>query len=116
MRREEFRFSLRAHRTPFAIAAKALFWGTALCAGSFAAGTAALMATTGISSFEEFATAASKRLATVDALQTKDPAVLADLQKIRRLSEQEEMDERWERLFAGPPTPAKESNKEQSPP
>jgi len=106
MRREKFSFDMRAHRTPFAVASKALLLGTALCVGSFAAGTAAMVATTGITSFEEFGVAVSKRMAAVESLQTKDAEILADLNKIRQLSEKQEMDYWWERLFAPAPPAA----------
>ena len=88
------------------MASKALLLGTALCVGSFAAGTAAMVATTGITSFEEFGVAVSKRMAAVESLQTKDAEILADLNKIRQLSEKQEMDYWWERLFAPAPPAA----------
>jgi len=99
MRRERFKFDIRAHRTPFAIASRALFLGTALCFGSFAAGTAALVTTTGITSFEEFAMSLEGKLGQVDALKTKNPVVLADIAKIRQFSEKDEMDYWWNRFF-----------------
>lgn len=101
LRKEQFRFDLRQHRTPFAVASKALLLGTMLCFGSFAAGTAAFMATTGITSFPELGRVLTRKFASVEALKTTDTAVLADLEKMRRLSEQEEM-ALWEKYFTLP--------------
>ena len=102
-RKEHFRLSLREHRTPFAVASRALLLGTALCFGSFAAGTAVLVGATGITSFAQFSDALTHRLGKVEALKTKDGAVLADVEKIKKLNEEEEM-AFWNRFFwASPP-------------
>ena len=105
MRRESFKFDRRMHGTPFAVASKALLLGTALCFGSFAAGTAVLVTTTGITSFEEFGATLSKKLGTVEVLQPRDPEVVADLKAVRGMSEEVEMEHWWQRFFGdGPPT------------
>lgn len=110
LRKEQFRFDLRQHRTPFAVASKALLLGTMLCFGSFAAGTAAFMASTGISTFPEFGRVLTKKFASVEALKTTDAFVLADLEEKRRLSEQEEM-ALWEKYFTLPTEASKEKDK-----
>jgi amino acid transporter len=113
-RKEHFRLSLREHRTPFAVASRALLLGTALCFGSFAAGTAVIVGAMGITSFAQFSDALTHRLGKVEALKTKDGAVLADVEKIKKLNEEEEM-AFWNRFFWAPP-PEQESTSSPPPP
>jgi len=101
LKKEQFKLNLKMHRTPFAVASKALLWGTALCFGTFSAGTAVFISASGISSFREFQDSGTKYLAQFDSLATKDEAVLKDLANMKKLSVNEELD-LWDKFFTLP--------------
>ncbi len=99
LKREGVKLDLRgAHKTPFAVASRALMWGTALCFGTFFAGTGIFVASTGIKTLPELHTEAVKVLSQYDFLQIQDESVKEDIRRINAMKEQEQA-EYWNKIF-----------------
>ena len=99
LRREGVKLDIRgAHRTPFAVASRALMWGTALCFGTFFAGSSVFIASTGIKTLPELHSHAVKLLSHYDFLQIQDESVKEDIKRINAMKESEQA-EYWNKFF-----------------
>ena len=90
--REKFQINLRNHRAPVAIASKALIGGTLLCFGTFAGVMSIFIATTGITSIPQFGKAVRSAFTRIDHLQPVSEAAVRDSERIKGMSENQELD------------------------
>ena len=88
LRKEKFTFNIKEHGSSAVLAAKAFLYGTLLCAGGFATGGAAICTIYDINSPQEFG---DFMRAKVSPLWKKSPEFKFDEEKIKGMSEKEEL-------------------------
>ncbi len=89
LKREKFTFVMKEHQSSAILAFKALFYGTAICAGTFTAGTIAVSKAYDLKTPEDFAEIMKKNLS---PLFVKTPEFVKDEESIKGMSESEELD------------------------
>lgn len=98
LREQKVTLSLKSHAGPTATAGKALFLGTLLCFGTFAAASTIFVATTGITTTAQFGKSSRNYFAQFKTKLTDEEKDVDE--KILGLSELEEVDFIMDRFFS----------------